>query len=176
MTHMLTLPLDRWPVFLVLLCGLTLGCAGTSASENRSVVPRDAANIDERATPNGTQLLFDVKRKYPDLGWDHSSLLVSSASKWRICSGPDFGRWRVYGDRTTIPPRLVHQHSAMLVKPGRALMIVGNYYSGLPIGGYPLSIKPENSQQHVMVMEIVGTEQDIETIKSNFSATCAGSS
>lgn len=64
----------------------------------------------------------------------------------------------------------------MLVRPGRALMIVGNYYSRLPIGGFPLSIKPDNDQQHVTVMEIVGTEQDIETIRSNFSASCLGPS
>lgn len=170
--QMLTLPFDRWLTFLVILSALTLGCAGSSTGDNRILVPRDATNIDERTTPNGTQLSFDVERKYPDLGWDHSSLKVASASKWRTCYGPDFGRWRVYGDKTATPPRLVHQHSTMVVMPGRALIIVGNYYSRLPIGGFPLSILPDNNRQHVTVMDIVGTERDIETTRSIFDANC----
>jgi hypothetical protein len=163
----------RWVFPLLVSTFSSQGFAASSVDEKYIFVSQDAINIREDAIPNGKQVSFDVKRKYPLLGWDSASVKKAEAAGWKGCSGPDFGTWRVYGDKTASQPRLVHQHSLMLVKVDRALMVVGHYHSHLPGGPFPKSIRPDNEEQHVTVIEIFGTKGDIERTRLMFSATCS---
>jgi hypothetical protein len=152
---------------------LAIGWAIASVEDKAGFVPPDARNIRKDILPNGYQLSYVVTRKSPELGWSPIAMKKAEESGWRKCSGPRLGRWTVHMDRTGQQLKLIHRHVLMLAKSERTLILVGQYYSQAPAErGVPSSIPPDSDGQHVTVMELSGTEEDMEEARSTFSAMC----
>jgi hypothetical protein len=161
----------RWILLGAVIAGSLCACAAPSAVETSLFVPDDARDVHTDKTPGGKQLTFTATRKYPDLAWRPGALDKAQTSGWRKCSGPNLGRWTIYGDRTGPQPQMVHRYVVMMAKADRAMMITSWYYSPSNLDrGIPSSTPPANDDQYVTVLEVVG---DVERTKSMFSATCS---
>jgi hypothetical protein len=163
--------IPRSILLAAIISGSLHACAASTAADTSVFVPEDARSVRADETQSGKQLTFTAKRKYPDLAWRPGSLEKAESSGWRKCSGPNLGRWTIFGDRTGSQPQMVHRYVVMMAKADRAIMITSQYYSPSSVDrGIPSSTPPANDDQHVTVLEVVG---DIERTKPMFGAACS---
>jgi hypothetical protein len=162
----------RFFVRLWILCSAAASYAPSWAGDILQFVPGDAANTREDKMPNGVQFSFDVSRKYPELGWSLAAGDGLGKADWLKCSGKNLGAWKAFGDRTRSQPRLVHRYVLVYSKPGRALVVFGEYFSRMPDGGFPLSIQPDSSDQYVKILEVNGSQDEIKKVKKVYGAIC----
>jgi len=161
--------LGRW--FVVV--GLCFVQACAIANDDKLLfVPPDAKNVRVDKNPNGNQLSYTVDREYPALAWNEANVKGAASAGWQRCAGTDLDNWRAFGDLTTSKPELIHRNSMLLVKADRALVVLAHYFSRLPSEGYSSSTRPDNSKQHVTVIEILKGEKAVAEVRAIYKATC----
>ncbi len=97
-----------------------------------------------------TELTYKVNMPYPGRAITDEKMQLLKDRGWRQCAQFK-GEWGHFGDRTVVPPELVHQYATSFAKESEYLVIVMRYQSPEPPKGVSDAV-PSNSVQHVVVL------------------------